>query len=259
MPSISYLEPREIALASRQSRLKDQFGFDCNCVLCEGTSNDSTNINTNSRTSCTIGNGGNAAAAAATGGAAAPLEAFLKPREDEHYDTQSTPASRVEDSGGRDPTAAQEDHGGEPHGNRAGTQESSESTRSAAGATRKDQEGPGGRVQDPEGDGGGGGEDGMGHGGEEEDEDEENRGGMCGSFFGPVSEMGRQRRVLLLHPLSVGDLRLTVTTSTFYSFRIVFTNQQLDDFSNCRRSAAHLRGSGQKRSGEEAGGGGKRG
>lgn len=32
--SVSYLEPREISLASRQSRLKEQFGFDCNCRLC---------------------------------------------------------------------------------------------------------------------------------------------------------------------------------------------------------------------------------
>lgn len=32
--SVSYLEPREIALVSRQSRLKEQFGFNCDCRLC---------------------------------------------------------------------------------------------------------------------------------------------------------------------------------------------------------------------------------
>ncbi|CAN0090919.1 unnamed protein product, partial [Hapterophycus canaliculatus] len=74
--TISYLEPREIALASRQSRLKDQFGFDCNCVLCEGVPN------ANSRSSCTT-NGTNVAA---TGGFAAPLEAFFQVREDVHHD-----------------------------------------------------------------------------------------------------------------------------------------------------------------------------
>lgn len=37
--SISYLEPREIALPSRQARLKEQFGFDCTCRLCEDSAN----------------------------------------------------------------------------------------------------------------------------------------------------------------------------------------------------------------------------
>eukprot|EP00904_Undaria_pinnatifida_P007954 jgi/Undpi1/4289/HiC_scaffold_17.g07655.m1 len=49
--TISYLEPREIALASRQTRLKDQFGFDCDCRLCHSSS--------------------------ATSGCATPLEAFV--------------------------------------------------------------------------------------------------------------------------------------------------------------------------------------
>ena len=31
---VSYLEPREISLATRQSRLKEQFGFECDCRLC---------------------------------------------------------------------------------------------------------------------------------------------------------------------------------------------------------------------------------
>lgn len=33
-PSLSYLEPREIARQSRRKRLKEQFGFDCDCRFC---------------------------------------------------------------------------------------------------------------------------------------------------------------------------------------------------------------------------------
>eukprot|EP00903_Cladosiphon_okamuranus_P009460 g9019.t1 len=74
--TISYLEPREIALESRQSRLKDQFGFHCNCSLCE----DSSTLTTTTTTTTTSGSG------TGTGGAkpsAAELEGFLtRPRGD---------------------------------------------------------------------------------------------------------------------------------------------------------------------------------
>ncbi|CAM9383697.1 unnamed protein product [Discosporangium mesarthrocarpum] len=35
--TISYLEPRELSLATRKQRLQDQFGFSCSCPLCDGS------------------------------------------------------------------------------------------------------------------------------------------------------------------------------------------------------------------------------
>ncbi|CAM9508860.1 unnamed protein product, partial [Scytosiphon promiscuus] len=157
--TISYLEPREIALASRQSRLRDQFGFDCNCVLCEGTCDDITGITANNRSTCAT----DGDKVSTTSGFAAPLEAFLQPQEDEHRGAGETPASRVEDSGGRDMSPVQDTQRERVEEDSPAGQDSSGSTELATGTTGND--GPGGGLQDTGGD-------------EQEDRDEENREGM---------------------------------------------------------------------------------
>ncbi|CAN0044904.1 unnamed protein product, partial [Ectocarpus fasciculatus] len=167
--TISYLEPREIALASRQARLKDQFGFDCSCVLCEGHAGNSDS-NSDTTTAAAA-----AAAAAAADECVAPLEAFLRQGRPEHHDEIAPPIRQkgAQDSGR----------------NASGEQGSSKTADTGEGG-----EGVGGEALDPDrgraekGEGrerlgledgshsGGRGEDGEEE--EEEEEEEEDRGGL---------------------------------------------------------------------------------
>lgn len=151
--------------------------------MCRGSFNDDT-----STASCTT----NGDEAATTGGFAAPLEAFLNPREEEHQDTEKGPASLAEDSGSRDTSAVQEDQTEELTDNSSGRQERSGSTSLAVGATGN--QGPTGELQNAGGDGD------NGVGGAQEDEDEENRGGMHRRVFAVLLELDRPRRVSPPHP-----------------------------------------------------------
>ncbi len=160
---ISYLEPREISLEARRARLKDQFGFDCSCALCESSNSSSSSTNTESSR--------NDAAAAAT----AALEGFVGQAR-RGKGKQNAPRNGSEPA----PAPVSGEKSSEPAGPIARSGGHGDGSSGAAARGGQGGNGEGRAEVGPPLDNGGGGEDGDTY----DDEEEEDRGGVYSSCTG---------------------------------------------------------------------------